>query len=148
GRVRNDSRGVTIEAFGLAAALDAFVERLTHDGSRPAAAVIDRVDEESIAFEQTDGVAIVHSARTGEPPVAIPPDLPASPASPAEGHAPAARRFGYAFTSCTNCGPRFTIVRSAPSARPATTMAAFPMCPECRGEYESVEDRRFHAQPN
>src|SRR5262249_5857327 len=60
---------------------------------------------------------------------------------------PADRRHGYPFLNCTNCGPRLTIMRSAPYDRERTTMAAFPMCPACRAEYDDPADRRFHAQP-
>jgi hydrogenase maturation protein HypF len=148
GRVRNDSAGVTIEAFGSAGQLDAFVERLAHDAARPAAAVVERMQAEPIAFERTAGFTIVPSAATGDAHVSIPPDLATCPECLAEMHDPADRRFGYAFTNCTNCGPRFTIVRTAPYDRPATSMAAFTMCPACQREYGSVENRRFHAQPN
>ncbi len=61
---------------------------------------------------------------------------------------PGNRRYGYAFTNCTNCGPRYTIIRDIPYDRPNTTMAAFEMCAECRAEYEDPANRRFHAQPN
>ena len=61
---------------------------------------------------------------------------------------PGNRRYGYAFTNCTNCGPRYTIIRDIPYDRPNTTMAAFTMCAACRAEYEDPADRRFHAQPN
>jgi hydrogenase maturation protein HypF len=148
GRVRNDNGGVTIEAFGAASALDAFVDRLAHDAARPAAAVVEGMVEEPMVFEETTGFAIVTSAATEDPRVSIPPDLATCPACLDEIHNPADRRYRYPFTNCTNCGPRFTIVRTAPYDRPATAMAAFTMCPECQREYDSVEDRRFHAQPN
>ena len=148
GRVRNDSAGVTIEAFGPEPALDAFVERLAHDAARPAAAIVERMLEEPIAYEEAPEFTIDASASAEEAHVSIPPDLATCPECLHEIHDPQDRRFRYPFTNCTVCGPRFTIVRSAPYDRQATTMAAFAMCAACRGEYESVESRRFHAQPN
>ncbi|GAI46680.1 unnamed protein product, partial [marine sediment metagenome] len=61
---------------------------------------------------------------------------------------PTDHRFGYPFTNCTNCGPRFTIIEDIPYDRPRTTMHKFEMCPECQQEYDDPLDRRFHAQPN
>ena len=61
---------------------------------------------------------------------------------------PANRRYGYAFTNCTNCGPRYTIIRDIPYDRPNTTMAGFRMCAACQAEYDDPRNRRFHAQPN
>jgi len=148
GRVRNDTAGVTIEAFGPTATLDAFVDRLEHDNARPAAAAIERLEIEPIGYEQVAEFSIDASASADELRVSIPPDLATCPACLAEVHDPSDRRFAYPFTNCTNCGPRFTIVNAAPYDRPATTMARFEMCPACRHEYETVSDRRFHAQPN
>ena len=148
GRVRNDTAGVTIEAFGSTGALNAFVDRLAHDAARPAAAVVDRMETEPIAFEDAQGFAIVPSTASPDPRVSIPPDLATCSECLAEIHDASNRRYHYPFTNCTNCGPRFTIVRAAPYDRPRTTMAAFAMCEICRREYGMVEDRRFHAQPN
>jgi len=148
GRVRNDTAGVTIEAFGPADAIDTFVDRLSHDAARPAAAVIVRIDEERIPFEPAEDFSIVASVAAPDPSVSIPPDLATCAECAAEVRDPANRRYQYPFTNCTNCGPRFTIVTAAPYDRPGTTMAAFTMCEDCRREYEDVRDRRFHAQPN
>jgi hydrogenase maturation protein HypF len=148
GRVRNDSAGVTIEAFGSPGALDAFVERLAHGAALPAAAVVDHMVAEPIAFEDAEDFSIVPSAQVADARVSIPPDLATCAECLAEIHDAADRRYGYPFTNCTNCGPRFTIVRSAPYDRPTTTMAPFTMCADCQREYDDVADRRFHAQPN
>jgi len=148
GRVRNDSAGVTIEAFGPPATLDAFVDRLEHDAARPVAAAVERLETEPIGYEAVAEFSIDASTAADELRVSIPPDLATCPACLAEVHDPSDRRFAYPFTNCTNCGPRFTIVEASPYDRPATTMASFEMCPACRREYETVSDRRFHAQPN
>jgi len=146
GRVRNDAAGVTIEAFGSDDALDLFLRGL--EESPPPAAVITSVRSWAIPVEPVGGFSIVQSGQAAEPRVSIPPDLATCPACLAETRDPADRRYRYAFTNCTNCGPRFTITRDVPYDRPATTMAAFVMCPACRREYDDPVDRRFHAQPN
>ncbi|HEY6006515.1 MAG TPA: carbamoyltransferase HypF, partial [Anaeromyxobacter sp.] len=146
GRVRNDSGGVTIEAFGSAAALDAFVARLRAD--RPPAAVVEDLRSAPIPAEPAAGFEIVESARAAERRTAIPPDLATCDDCLREIRDPGDRRHGYPFTNCTSCGPRFTIALGAPYDRPATTMARFTMCPSCAREYEDPRDRRFHAQPN
>jgi hydrogenase maturation protein HypF len=146
GRVSNDTRGVTIEAFGSPAALARFIDRIEHQ--RPAAAFIETVTTEAIPFEPARGFHIVESRRRDETRVSIPPDLATCPECLGDVRDSANRRHGYAFTNCTNCGPRFTIAAEAPYDRPNTTMAPFEMCAACRREYDAVEDRRFHAQPN
>jgi hydrogenase maturation protein HypF len=145
GRVRNDTAGVTIDAFGDGAALEAFLARL--GGSPPPAASIRDLRWEPIPGEDCGGFVIVESGAAGPKEVSIPPDLAVCDECLAEIADPSDRRFGYPFTNCTNCGPRFTIAREVPYDRPATTMSAFPMCPDCEREYGDVSDRRFHAQP-
>ena len=145
GRVRNDARGVTIEAFGRPEALEAFLRRLGTEA--PPAALLREVREEPIPAEPLAGFAIVPSEGEGARRVSIPPDLATCPECLREVQDPADRRHLYPFTNCTHCGPRFTIARDVPYDRPATTMAGFAMCPACRREYEDPLDRRFHAQP-
>jgi hydrogenase maturation protein HypF len=146
GRVRNGAEGVTIEAFGTDAALDRFARRLRDE--RPAAALVDTLDWTPIPHEPAADFVIAPSDPGGERRVSIPPDLATCAACAAEIADPADRRFRYAFTNCTACGPRFTIARAVPYDRATTTMAAFEMCEACRREYEDPEDRRFHAEPN
>jgi len=147
GRVANGAGGVTIEAFAPAATLDAFVDRLRRE--TPAAARIDRLTWRPIDGEPVPpDFAIVASDASGERRASIPPDLATCDACLSEILDPSDRRYRYAFTSCTCCGPRFTIALDIPYDRAATTMAQFVMCEACRREYESPTDRRFHAQPN
>ncbi|MFA6958900.1 MAG: carbamoyltransferase HypF [Thermoanaerobaculia bacterium] len=146
GRVWNHTAGVTIEAFGDDARLAAFVDRIRSDGP-PAARVVD-VQTSPIPDEPLSGFTIAQSSGADEIQVSIPPDLATCDDCAREIADPADRRFGYPFTNCTNCGPRFTIARDVPYDRVATTMVKFEMCPDCRREYESPDDRRFHAQPN
>ncbi len=146
GRVRNDAGGVTVEAFGPAAALDALQARLRLE--HPPAAVVETLAAAPLPYEPLAGFQIVASGRAEERRVALPPDLATCPACAAEIADPADRRFRYAFTNCTDCGPRFTIALGVPYDRPATTMAGFTMCPACAAEYADPLNRRFHAQPN
>lgn len=145
GRVRNDSSGVTIDAFGEPGALQAFEQALHM--SPPAAARIAEFDTTTIPPEPTAAFVIEHSETTAARQVSIPPDLATCDDCVRDIFDPANRRYRYAFTNCTNCGPRFTIATDVPYDRAATTMAPFEMCGQCRHEYEDVLDRRFHAQP-
>ena len=147
GRVSNGTEGVTIEAFGLDAALDAFLDRLRSSPSARLAHSRARVDADPRGAG--DGLRHRREPRRGKAPRLDPgrprhlPGLPGASSS-----IPTDRRYRYPFTNCTNCGPRFTIARGVPYDRPATTMASFRMCADCQREYDSPLDRRFHAQPN
>ncbi len=145
GRVHNHARGVTVEAFGDGATLDALVARLREP---PLPARVRELSAEAIPGESANDFVIVHSAEGGPRALSIPPDLATCPDCEREIRDPANRRAGYAFTNCTACGPRFTIATGVPYDRPATTMAPFVMCPACQREYDDPRDRRFHAQPN
>lgn len=145
GRVRNDSSGVTIDAFGDGASLRRFEEAL-HASPPPAARIAD-YEAVSIPPEPVTSFVIVHSEAAAERRVSIPPDLATCEDCVRDIMDPGNRRYRYPFTNCTNCGPRFTIATDVPYDRAATTMAPFEMCGPCRHEYEDVLDRRFHAQP-
>jgi hydrogenase maturation protein HypF len=144
GYVLNDSAGVLIEVEGEA--VEAFLVRLPAEA--PPLARIERVRAEAVAAVGERGFAIRASPRGGRPDTAVTPDTATCADCLRELFDPADRRFRYPFINCTNCGPRFTIVRGIPYDRPQTTMAGFAMCPACRAEYEDPADRRFHAQPN
>jgi hydrogenase maturation protein HypF len=146
GRVHNDARGVTIEAFGHQEALDRFLQLI--EATPPPAAAIRRLTWESIPARAQQPFEIAVSQASEERRASIPPDLATCLDCIAEIFDVDNRRYRYPFTNCTNCGPRFTIARDVPYDRPATSMARFPMCQECLREYEDPDDRRFHAQPN
>ena len=146
GWVLNDSRGVLIEAEGEPAALARLLERLRSDA--PPLAVVERVSEEPLDPTGEPGFRITESEDRGSADAPVSPDMATCDECLAEIMDPGNRRHRYPFTNCTNCGPRFTIVRGVPYDRPLTTMASFEMCARCRAEYEDPLDRRFHAQPN
>lgn len=151
GEVRNDGAGVLIQAFGEHRQLERFVERITSEA--PPLARIDAIERAPLVFAAACPVSqtalepfrIVASAG-GTPQTAVVPDAAACAACVEETFDRAARRRGYAFTNCTHCGPRFSIVREIPFDRCNTTMDAFELCDACRDEYENPADRRFHAQ--
>lgn len=145
GWVLNDVRGVEVEVEGEAAALEAFRARLAAEA--PPRAVVRGVSAEWLAPAGFATFEIRRSSGTGEKSVAVLPDAATCDDCLRELLDPADRRHRYPFLNCTNCGPRFTIVRALPYDRPNTTMARFALCPDCRREYEDPRDRRFHAQP-
>jgi hydrogenase maturation protein HypF len=146
GWVLNDARGVVLEVEGEAPAIARFRRRLTAE--KPAPALVLEVEETAQAPLGERDFRIVASDATAAKSAVILPDLALCADCRRELEDPDDRRFGYPFTNCTNCGPRFTIVDDLPYDRPRTTMRGFAMCPDCRREYEDPGDRRFHAQPN
>jgi hydrogenase maturation protein HypF len=146
GFVLNDAQGVLLEVEGSADAIETFLARLEPDA--PPLAVLEQVSTEARAPTGADGFAIRHSPRGGVADAPVTPDSATCSACLAELFDPGDRRYRYPFINCTNCGPRFTIVRGVPYDRPLTTMVGFALCPSCRAEYEDPADRRFHAQPN
>jgi hydrogenase maturation protein HypF len=146
GWVLNDERGVELEAEGDADAVRAFLAALP--AKAPPLAGVERVDVAELAPRGEATFAIVESAAAGAPAALVAPDTATCDDCLRELFDPGDRRFRYPFINCTNCGPRFTIVRGVPYDRPLTTMAGFAMCERCRAEYDDPADRRFHAQPN
>lgn len=151
GWVLNAGDGVHIEAHARAEAVDGFVAALSEHS--PAAARVERVDIAdlkpggwSAADEQ--GFRIVASQDQTAHTTLVSPDIATCDDCLRELFNPADRRYHYPFINCTNCGPRFTIIRSLPYDRAATSMDCFPMCPKCAAEYADPLDRRFHAQPD
>lgn len=151
GWVLNAGDGVHIEAHALADALDAFVAALSEHA--PAAARVEHVEVVDLAANGWDavneeGFRIVASQDQTAHTTLVSPDIATCDDCLRELFDPADRRYHYPFINCTNCGPRFTIIRSLPYDRAATSMDCFPMCPKCAAEYADPLDRRFHAQPD
>jgi hydrogenase maturation protein HypF len=146
GWVLNDERGVLLEVEGEATAVSRFLERLSEEA--PPLAAVERVAAEELPPRGERGFAIVASESHGSSDAQVSADTATCADCLRELFDPADRRHRYPFINCTNCGPRFTIVRGVPYDRPLTTMAGFEMCAACRTEYDNPADRRFHAQPN
>jgi len=146
GWVLNASTGVYIEAEGEAKNLKEFVCRLVREA--PPLAVIRNCMIENIGGQGFEQFVIRESTEEDAKTTMISPDIAICEDCKREVTEPADRRYGYPFTNCTNCGPRFTIIKDVPYDRAQTTMADFPMCTNCRQEYEDPLHRRFHAQPN
>lgn len=146
GFVRNDSRGVLVEVEGAPSRVASFLERLPLEV--PPLADVDRCATTELEPTGASGFRIVRSEDAGSASALVTPDSATCDDCLEELFDPGDRRHRYPFINCTNCGPRFTIVRGIPYDRPMTTMASFEMCGACRAEYEDPSDRRFHAQPN
>ena len=151
GWVLNAGDGVHIEAHALSESLDEFVDALSEHA--PAASRVEHVEVVDLAPGDWDaaneqGFRIVASQDQTAHTTLISPDIATCDDCLRELFDPADRRYHYPFINCTNCGPRFTIIRSLPYDRAATSMDRFPTCPTCAAEYADPLDRRFHAQPD
>lgn len=146
GFVRNDASGVWIELEGDSAAVTEFPGRLR--SLAPAAVRIESIETFDLPASYDRGFSVGESLNATETSARIPPDLATCGACLTELFDPANRRYRYPFINCTDCGPRFTIVRELPYDRQRTTMDSFKLCRLCRDEYENPDDRRFHAEPN
>ncbi len=142
----NDTHGAFIEVEGPASLLDEFQRRLRSE--LPPLARIAQLTADSVPPVGEAAFRIIHSSSVGEQDAEITPDTATCPDCLRELFDPADRRYRYAFTNCTNCGPRYSIIQAVPYDRPNTTMRRFTMCPACQAEYDDPTNRRFHAQPN
>jgi hydrogenase maturation protein HypF len=145
GSVSNDSSGVVIEVEGAADDVAQFARRLTEQP--PPLSAVESVESTDLPTCGGTGFRIASSSRTGAARTLASPDVATCADCLRELADPADRRYRHPFITCTNCGPRFTIIEDLPYDRPATTMASFPMCAACAAEYADPTDRRFHAQP-
>lgn len=149
GFVGNDSGAVFLEVQGERARLDQFGRRLRAEAPPlariTAVAVTDIPLDSPVEMPRAFRIVASHTVTGAATP--IPPDIAVCDDCVAELFDPNDRRYRHPFVTCTNCGPRFTIIRELPYDRPATTMSAFPMCERCAAEYHDPANRRFHAQP-
>ncbi len=146
GYITNTPAGVSIEVQGPPEAVSDFVERLPKQ--IPPLARITEFGIRELPCNGDTEFKIVASRTGAAMQVLISPDIAICKDCLRELFDPNDRRYGYPFINCTNCGPRYTIVRDIPYDRPRTSMSVFRMCPACQAEYENPLDRRFHAQPN
>ncbi len=146
GFVMNTPEGVTIEAEGPSHLVDAFIKDVVE--SPPRISRVTDVDIKSIDPEGDLDFKIITSIAVGSKNVEISPDIAICKDCEREILDTKNRRYLYPFTNCTNCGPRFTIVKDRPYDRKNTSMSEFVMCSDCLSEYKDPLDRRFHAQPN
>ena len=146
GWIRNTSYGTQLELAGSRRALLHFLDDLKK--SPPPLALIEGVECTAVEAREYSGFRIIESERSGHMETLVSPDVGICADCARELLDPADRRYKYPFINCTNCGPRFTIIKSVPYDRASTSMAAFPMCGDCAAEFADIRDRRYHAQPN
>ncbi len=148
GFVYNDTRGVTIELQGAEAKIADFLTRLQSESDKPPLAEVKSCNAVDIAVVEGEAEFVIRASDAGGTALSeVTADVASCGDCLAEMGDERDFRCGYPFINCTNCGPRYSIVKSIPYDRPNTTMSVFEMCEKCAGQYADVSDRRFHAQP-
>jgi len=145
GWVQNTRNDVLIEVEGNVPVVEEFLRRLRTDA--PSSASVETVSTTVVPVLHEAGFSINQSAESGQRVLVIPPDLATCADCQHELADPHDRRFRYPFLTCTQCGPRYSLLTAIPYQRSNTTMAGFGLCSACRAEYEAEADRRFHAEP-
>lgn len=148
GFARNTGHGVEGEIEGEEAAVAAFCAALEDPRELPPLAVVTQVDVQGIECLLAETAFVIKTSAADGIETLVSPDIGTCADCLREMRDPADRRYRYPFINCTNCGPRFTILKTVPYDRARTTMAAFPMCGDCQREYGDIADRRYHAQPD
>ena len=146
GWVLNSGHGVVIEIEGEEGDLKHFIDKLKND--KPANAFIQGLEVSVLPLAGYNDFRILQSKDEGAPTALILPDIGTCNECVAEIFDPSNRRYLYPFTTCTDCGPRYSIIETLPFDRENTTMKGFQMCPLCKEEYEDPRNRRFHSQTN
>lgn len=147
GWVRNTSFGAELELEGEREDLARFADEIRRDP--PVLALIESVETAELdGLRHYSGFEIVPSSASETVQTLVSPDVGICPDCLRELFDPSDRRYRYPFINCTNCGPRFTIIKTVPYDRAATSMSAFPMCNDCYDEFHDIENRRYHAQPD
>jgi hydrogenase maturation protein HypF len=147
GFVYNDTKGVTIELQGEEGTIAEFLERLNGQEAPPLAQIHSCMAIDLAPVEDEKEFVIKSSETTGTPTSRVTADVATCRDCLRELFDENDFRYRYPFINCTNCGPRYSIIKTIPYDRPNTTMSAFAMCEKCSGQYHNVTDRRFHAQP-
>jgi hydrogenase maturation protein HypF len=145
GTVLNDSKGVLIQAEGEPDKMDNFIQAISEQA--PSLAKIDRVEYKLIDLQNFNDFKVIESIVLSHKSTFIPPDTMLCDDCLKEYTDPDNKRFNYPFITCTNCGPRFSIINDIPYDRKNTEMAAFPLCRDCTLEYKDPLNRRFHTEP-
>ena len=145
GEIFNNSSGVTIIITASKDLLDQFITKIKTE--KPPLSYIDSIDIKEIGFKEFNGFDIVNSESEYDKFTIMPPDISICSDCKKELNDPSNKRYNYPFINCTNCGPRYTIIKQLPYDRANTSMQKFAMCNDCKKEYTNQSDRRYHAQP-